>query len=126
MLLALWFAYGSPWYGDTPEVATTRGGIADYRKYQKKLRKIAKAADERLYKKARKQIEALQQEELPAAVEKQVAAISVDLSKVLDTAASSQHELIAQQIKKLDLLIEQIIVEQHKREEEIILFLLMA
>lgn len=124
MLLALWSGFWD-WGGEQP-AAVSRGGVADYHKYQKKLRRIAKAADERLYKKARKQIELLQQEELPLEVEKQVAAISLDLTQVLDKAASVQHEVIMQQIKMLDLLIEQIIMEQHKREEEIVLFLLMA
>lgn len=119
-------SWAGSWGLSSSPTVVTRGGIADYRKYQKKLRKIAKAADSRLYKKARKQIEVLQQEELPAAVEKQIATISLDLTQVLDQAAENQHESIMQQIKKLDLLIEQIILEQHKREEEIIIFLLMT
>ena len=104
----------------------TRGGVADFRHYQKKLRKIAEAADRRLYGKVKRRVNALAKQELPPVIKKRVAEIQVDLSAVINTAAENQHKLLLEQIKKLDLLIEQFILEQHKREEEVILFLLMA
>lgn len=104
----------------------TRGGVADFRHYQKKLRKIAEAADRRLYKKAKRRVEALAKQELPPVIEKRVAEIRIDLDAVLNKAAEAQHALLIEQIKKLDLLIESLIVKRQREEEEAILVLLMA
>lgn len=112
-------------WGLTSSTPATRGGVADFRHYQKKLRRIAAAADKRLYKKVKKRFEVLAKENLPPVIEKQVVAIQVDLNAILEKGVQSQHALLIEQIKKLDLLIEQFIIEHRRREDEL-LILLMA
>lgn len=106
----------------TPTV--TRGGVADYRRYQKKLERIAAAADKRLYGRVKKRVDALAKENPPFAIEKQIVAIQVDLNAIMEKGVYAQHALLIEQIKKLDLLIEQFILEQRKKEDEIIILLM--
>lgn len=120
-----WLASWANSWGLASSAPATRGGVADFRHYQKKLRRIAAAADKRLYKKVKKRVEVLAKENLPPAIEKQVVAIQIDLDVILEKGIAAQHALLIEQIKKLDLLIEQFILEQRKKEDEI-LILLMA
>lgn len=103
----------------------SRGGVADFRHYQKKLKRIAAAADKRLYKKVKKRVEVLAKQELPPVIERQIVAIQIDLDAILEKGIATQHALLIEQIKKLDLLIQKLILEQRKKEDEI-LILLMA
>lgn len=111
-------------WGLSSTPAPSRGGVADFRHYQKKLRRIAAAADKRLYKKVKKRVEVLVKENLPPVIEKQVVAIQIDLDAILEKGVAAQHTLLIEQIKKLDLVIEQLILEHRRREDEIIILLM--
>ena len=110
--------------GDSPAPdAPTRGGVADYNAYRKKLKRIANAADRRLYKKAENKVERLVKE-APIEIKRQAIDIQnkIDIAALARNEAESLNALLIESIKKLDLLVTQAIM----REDDDDLLLIMA
>lgn len=124
MLLALWFAYGEPWYGNrTHDTATS----ADYERYRRKLKAIAKAADNRLYRKVLKEVATIEKK-APEPIAAQISEIKSQIDFVKLSEQYSQE--IASQLNNLLLKLEQLVNEslilERQREDEEELILIMA
>lgn len=108
--------------------SVTRGGVADYRHYQKKLKRIAKAADQRLYGKVKKRVAALAKQELPQIIRTEVQEIqsTVDFGELVRTQSQENHVLLVNALKKLDQLLEEAMLKQQNEEEELIIMMILA
>jgi hypothetical protein len=104
--------------------APTTGGVGDYHAYRKKLRKIAKAADKRLYSRVQKDVAKLVTSPAPDVV----VSVAKEIERTIDFAALSKGEslLMAQQLDRLLLKLDQLIKEAIIRNEEEELIMLMA
>ncbi len=108
----------------TPTPTPTTGGIDDYRAYRKRLRKIANAADKRLYSKVQKEVAKLIVSPAPDVV----VATAKEIERVIDfeVLAKGESQLMAQQLDKLLIKLDQLMSEVIIRNEEEELILLMA
>lgn len=111
-------------WGLTSEQPAIRGGVADYHAYRKKLRKIAKAANKRLYSKVEKDVAKLAVSSAPDIV----VATAKEIERTIDFAALSKGEsiLMAQQLDKLLIKLDELMAEAIIRNEEEELILLLA
>lgn len=109
----------------TPDV--TRGGVADYRHYRKRLKKIADAADRRLYGKVEKKIAAIVAA-APVEIKQQAQAVqsAIDFSELVKHQTQENHVLLVNSLKKLDQLLEAAMIRQQNEEEELIIMMLLA
>jgi len=100
----------------------TTGGLADYRAYRKRLKKIASIAERRLYKKAETKLEALAAA-APLEIQKEAKAISaaINFQEIAQTESQEMHAALLRAIKNLDVLIEEAILREENEEEELIL-----
>lgn len=110
-----------------PIIPVSRGGVADYRHYRKRLKKIAAAADRRLYNKVEKKIAAIV-ESAPIEIKQEAVKIqsTIDFGKIAQNQSQEIHTQLIELIKKLDLLVEQAILKQQNEEDELILIMALA
>jgi hypothetical protein len=110
--------------GISPEPTPSTGGVDDYRAYRKKLRRIAEAADKRLYGKVQKNVAKLVASPAPDVV----VTAAKEIERTIDFAALSKGEslLMAQQLDKLLIKLDQLIAEAIMRDEDEDLILMMA
>lgn len=108
--------------GAAQQIGGGGGGPVDYRSYQNRLRRIARAADKRLYRKVEKQVVKLAKT-APAPIAK----VAEQIASTIDFAelANSQSQLITVQLnillKQLDELVSTSIMREIEAEEEMIL-----
>ena len=124
MLLSLWSGFWE-WGGTSTE--PTRGGVADYRRYQKKLKRIAAAADKRLYGKLEKKVAALVKD-APLEIREEAEKIqsTIDFSAIAQDHTRQIHVLLLNSLKKLDELLEAAIINQQNEEDELALIMVLA
>ena len=105
----------------------TRGGVADFRHYRKRLKKIAAAADRRLYGKVEKKIAALV-EAAPIQIKQEAVKIqaTIDFGAIAKQQSQEIHLQLIDALKKLDLLLEEAMLKQQNEEDEMILIMALA
>lgn len=110
-----------------PVVEETRGGVADYKKYQKQLHAIAKAADKRLFNKIEKKINKLAVN-APAPIVEVVEQIKaqIDFAELANIQSQVMAEQLSILLKKLDKLVVEALLIERQREDEEELILIMA
>jgi len=112
---------------DGGETSATTGGVADYRRYQRQLHAIGKAAEKRLFNKIEKKIVNLAKN-APAPIVEVVEEIKeqIDFAKLAQEQSQEIAVLLNVLLQKLDKLVADALMLERQREDEEELILIMA